>query len=246
MGKISVFLIANHQLQTGFHSALACHEDLEIQGEAGSMSVAIPMLCNFPPQSVIVCGLTPSIKWSQIYQLKLRYPSLPIVLVAEEEQEATLFKALEAGADAFITRTATSRELGDAIRQVFNGTSPITGAISSHPKIALLVLRRFLKETELVPGLSPLLAGLTAQERQVLLALAEGMSPTLEGEILRERLDLIRRKLVANRRVQETLSILSTKLVPSTIKVSRYASCVVLPPEIIWEVSSLWIFSSAL
>ncbi len=97
-------------------------------------------------------------------KLKARHPEIEFIMLTVYQDTESIFNSLAAGASGYVLKRAAGDELEEAIDQVLQGGSPMTGPI------ARLVVRAFLQPAEIeneTDKLSP-------REQQVLELLAEG------------------------------------------------------------------------
>ena len=97
---------------------------------------------------------------------RLRATAKPpqIVMLTTFDDSATVFESLKAGASGYLLKRSTPDDLLEAIRDVAAGGAPMTGAI------ARKVVQYFGQR-----GAAPEVEMLTAREREVLVALSEGL-----------------------------------------------------------------------
>ncbi len=94
-------------------------------------------------------------------RLRREVPGLEIMMLTVFEEEERIFAALRAGATGYLLKRTPPAELLQAVRELVDGGSPMTG------RIARRVVQAF-------QGPSPPEKELTAREREVLELLAEG------------------------------------------------------------------------
>ncbi|MDW7692355.1 response regulator transcription factor [Flammeovirgaceae bacterium SG7u.111] len=104
-----------------------------------------------------------------IKKIKKRYPEIHILVITVRENSQSVFDALCAGADGYITKNSDYGSLLDAINEVEGGGAPM----SSH--IARMVVQSFQRNTN-----SPL----TPRETEVLELLSKGKSYTVIADEL--------------------------------------------------------------
>lgn len=123
---------------------------------------------NLPGQSGIDC----------LRALKAQIPGMRVVMLTAYDDNEKLFQSLMAGADGYLLKRMASTRLLEALRDIVAGGAPIS------PQIARRMVEYFHKLSALEPSLppqaaaaSPVVAELTAREREVLDLLARGMTP---------------------------------------------------------------------
>ena len=95
---------------------------------------------------------------------KRYYPHVKIIMQTAFDDDDKVFAALQAGAEGYILKTATVKQISQSIDDVMNG-----GA-SMSPSIALKVARFFSQQTKMQDY------NLTPKESEVLKLLAQGLS----------------------------------------------------------------------
>jgi DNA-binding NarL/FixJ family response regulator len=93
-------------------------------------------------------------------ELRLDYPLLPIVVLSATHDRATVGAALAAGARGYVSKTASSEALIDAVRTVLGGGRGVTADIAPASAHA--------------SGVAPDGLGLTQRQSEVLQLLAQG------------------------------------------------------------------------
>jgi DNA-binding NarL/FixJ family response regulator len=138
-------------------------DDLITVGEAGSATEAISLIAHLQPD-VVSIGLSlpdrPGLDLAA--ELRDRFEGLGIVIFTGRGEDDVLFRALETGASAFVSKTATSPEILGAIRHAAVAAS----SFSSRGLAAALRRRQS----------APALPALSERERQVLTLLLAGLS----------------------------------------------------------------------
>jgi DNA-binding NarL/FixJ family response regulator len=102
-----------------------------------------------------------------------------VVVVTSFEEPATILQAICAGADGYVLKKATAKELVGHLRTVTSGGSPLTGEVA---RSVLDVVRRFGSSAPDVDGpgegiparTDPRRLGLTPREQEVLRSLSHG------------------------------------------------------------------------
>jgi DNA-binding NarL/FixJ family response regulator len=137
--------------------------DLVTVGEAGTATEAIGLIGALRPD-VVTIGLSlpdrPGFELAT--ELRDRFEGLGIVIFTGRGEDDVLFRALETGASAFVSKTATAPEILGAIRHAAVSAS----SFSSRGLAAALRRRRD----------APALPVLSERERQVLSLLLAGLS----------------------------------------------------------------------
>ncbi len=143
--------------------------------------------------------------------LKEARPAVQVVILTSFDDTDSIVASLAAGATGYVLKRASSVQILDAVREVHDGGSPMTGAIAR--KVV-----RLLAEAGAQPAAGPLavdratltgLEALTVRERGVLTALSEGqqykeVADTLgiSNNTVRKHIKAIYEKLQVNTRLE--------------------------------------------
>lgn len=137
--------------------------DLHTVGEAGTAAQAIGLIGALQPDVVTIGLSLPDRDGLELAaELRDRFEGLGIVIFTARGEDDVLFRALETGASAFVSKTASSPEILGAIRHAAVAAS----SFSSRGLAAALRRRQ----------LAPALPVLSERERQVLSLLLAGLS----------------------------------------------------------------------
>ncbi len=162
--RTRVLLVDDHDLiRKGLRHAFERDRSFEVVGEAGSAAEAIRQAGALNPD-VVIMDLQLADKSSGLEAtrtLRKSNPSMGIVVLTMYAGDDTLFGALEAGASAFVPKSAPADEVVAAARHAASAPSAFTA-----DGLADAMKRRLAPSG---PQLSP-------RESQVLRLLAEGMS----------------------------------------------------------------------
>lgn len=97
-------------------------------------------------------------------ELKARIPSLPIMMLTIFENDEQIFESLKAGASGYLLKKTQPAKLLEAIQDVHNGGSPMTGQIARRVVGAFQQMGTSHRETE----------NLSKREHEILSYLAKG------------------------------------------------------------------------
>ena len=174
---IRVLLVDDHAMvRRGMRDFLSLHDDLEIVGEAADGAAAIEGAATLRPDVVVMDLLMPGVDGiDATARIKAAHPDVEIVAITSFIEEARIVAALEAGASGFLLKDAEADELAAAIR------AAASGEVHLDPAVAGIVARRMRSR----PGSglggdadsgAGTIGSLTARERDVLGAVARGLS----------------------------------------------------------------------
>jgi DNA-binding NarL/FixJ family response regulator len=138
--------------------------------------------------------------------IREKYPRTHVIMCTVYEDDEKIFKALEAGASGYILKKTSSPELINAIKEVLNGASPMSG------EIARKVVQSFRKKSNNPANV------LSERELEILDLLSIGYSNKEIGEkifisphTVRNHLYKIYEKLHVNSRIEAMNKINSFK-----------------------------------
>lgn len=159
---ISIMLADDHELiREGLRRAFEREEDLEVVAEAASVAEAIAVGCKTSPDVAVVDLRLPDGNGLDIVRaLREHSASMGIVVLTMYAGDNQLFDALEAGASAFVPKSAPAEEIVAAARHAAASPQSFTSA-----DLADAMKRRMSPQG---PQLSP-------REKEVLQLLAEGL-----------------------------------------------------------------------
>ncbi len=103
-----------------------------------------------------------------VAELKMRHPKLHFVMMTVYEETEQIFNSLQAGATGYLLKRARPSEIVSAIRDVFQGGSPMS------PEIARKVVLFFHQRQASAKGIAAEMETLTKRETAILSELAKG------------------------------------------------------------------------
>lgn len=145
--------------------------DLVVVGEAGTADEASTQVYAAKPHVVTIeCSTEEGEGWTLAGRLREAYPSLGIVVLTADDSDQMLFRALNVGVSAFVSKQAPIPDVVAAIRHAAAAPQSFSAAGLAE------ALRRKQQTTERL-ALSP-------RERQILHLLRDGMSVPAVAEQL--------------------------------------------------------------
>ena len=154
------------ELQAQLVEILGMAPDIKCVGAFNSGEEAVKKIPEHYPDVVLMDIKLPGMSGIRcVAQLKRLNPALQIIMVTVYKDNESIFKALKAGADGYLLKSAPPSQLLEAVRDVNSGGAPI----SSH--IARKVVEHFhcvIADPQENEILSP-------REQQVLTLLASGL-----------------------------------------------------------------------
>ena len=138
---------------------------LRLAGDYPDAETALKEIPRRPPDVVLMDINLPGLNGVEcVRQLKATVPAVQFMMLTVYEDSDSLFNSLRAGASGYLLKRTASARLLEAIRDVYDGGSPMT------PQLARRVVQFFSKPPE---GTSPV-SRLSPGEREFLDQLAKG------------------------------------------------------------------------
>lgn len=164
--QIRVVVVDDHPLfRSGVVGSLQATGDIAVVGEAADCRGALRAVQETMPDLVLLDITMPGGGLTAAREISASSPSTRIVMLTVSEDEDDLLEALKVGAQGYVLKGVSARELTQVIRLV-NG-----GQVYVSPGLAWGVLREMSQPREV-----DTLADLSAREREVLERVGEGLS----------------------------------------------------------------------
>ncbi|MDQ2837197.1 MAG: response regulator transcription factor [Actinomycetota bacterium] len=161
-------------LRTGFRMILSTDSEIHVVGEAADGHAAIIETERLRPDVVLMDVRMPGLDGVEATRRILGDGSSSRILILTTfDLDDYAFTALAAGASGFLLKDVPATELIAAIHAISSGDAVVS------PRITRQLLDRYsdqLPTTHQAPSGDPLLARLTQREREVLMAIAAGLS----------------------------------------------------------------------
>ena len=168
MTKVRVFLVDDHPaVREGLQQLLELDGRISVVGEAESGEEALEQVDRSSVDVLLMDIWMPGMDGIEATrQLRARHPDLKIMIVSGFGDEY-LVEAIEAGANAYILKSATQSELMHAVFQTADGQGPIDPTLTP---------RLFDRMAELsTTALGPVLS---SRQQEILRLIADGMPST--------------------------------------------------------------------
>jgi two-component system, NarL family, response regulator DevR len=165
---ITVFLLDDHEIvRRGVRDLLEAEDGITVVGEASTQEQAVGRVHALDPDvAVLDVRLEEGNGIEACREIRSLHPRTACLILTSFSDDQALFEAIMAGAAGYVLKQIRANDLVDAVRRVAAGQNLLDPAITAR---VLERLRRGPDEDELI-------ARLSAQERQVLLLLAEGLT----------------------------------------------------------------------
>lgn len=173
----SVLLVDDQALlRMGFRLVLEGEPDLEVVGEAGDGRTAVEQVAALAPDVVLMDVRMPGMNGIEATErIVADHPGTRVLILTTFDLDEYAFAALRAGASGFLLKDAGPAELVAAIRSVASGDAVVS------PRVTRRMLEMFAGRlpdaaADAAGAEDPRIADLTAREREVLEAVAGGLS----------------------------------------------------------------------
>jgi DNA-binding NarL/FixJ family response regulator len=175
----SVLLVDDQELlRVGFRMVLDSQPDLHVVAEAGDGSAAVALVAEHQPDIVLMDVRMPEMDGVEATRRIVDSGSASrVIILTTFDLDEYAYAALRAGASGFLLKDAPPADLLSAIRAVASGDAVV--APSTTRRLLESVIHQ-LPAPPQGPTSDPRYAELTPREREVLMAVARGLS---NGEI---------------------------------------------------------------
>jgi len=152
-------------------------------------------------------------------KIKQRLPTIGVIVLTSNADDAQLFQALKAQAVAYLSKEINPDELIHIIRRVARGEHPINENLTARPKLAEQVLHQF-QELSWRSETEGFIAPLTPREMEILNYIAQGyLNKQIAAELdiseqtIKNHVTSILRKLNANARTEAVVVAIKQGLI---------------------------------
>ncbi|GAA1754149.1 response regulator [Agromyces humatus] len=207
-------------VRTGFRMVLEAEVDFEVVGEGGDGAAAIDLARSTAIDVMLMDVRMPGIDGIAATAAVTagEHPPHVIVLTTFDLDEYA-FAAIRSGASGFLLKDVRPQELVSAIRTVHAGDAALA------PRVTRRMIEMFADELPIADGAAPptpsLLDTLTPREREILVAIAEGLNNTdlaarfhVSESTVKTHVGRILQKLDARDRVHLVIIAYEHRLIP--------------------------------
>ncbi|WP_371366459.1 Oxygen regulatory protein NreC [Sporomusa rhizae] len=170
--KLKVLLADDHKLlRSGLKLLLQRNPNMQVVGEAADGEQAIQLFEQLQPDMLLLDLSMPQMDGIEcLKEIKSRDPEAKVIVLTMHEDESYIKRAMEAGASAYVPKSAADTDLFKAIEAVQAG-----GIYLSQQASSLLLHVLLNREQEAVDKKAPYVL-LSPREREVLRLVAHGYS----------------------------------------------------------------------
>lgn len=215
---ISVVLVEDDPPTRDFLAAsLAAGDDITLLAAAGTLAEARAALERARP-AVLVTDLNLPDGWGGdlIRDVRRRWPDVEIMVISVLGDEASVMKAVRAGASGYILKDARPIDLIESVRDLMAGRSPISASIARH-------IIRQAHAAPVAPATEPPPPILTPREMDILWGIAKGFTYNdiaerlgISRQTVPSHIKNIYRKLEVNSRSEAVFAAVEMKLIKLT------------------------------
>jgi RNA polymerase sigma factor (sigma-70 family) len=221
MNKIQVIIISQQVFfRQGIEHSLSKVRDITISATAEISDEVLSIIDKLPPDVALLDIDTPSDAGLKLVRkIKQHLPTIGVVVLTSNPDDAQLFQALKAQAVAYLGKEVTASELVNTIRGVSRGEHPINESLTTRPKLAEQVLQQF-QELSLRSEAESFISPLTPREMEILRYIAQGyLNKQIAAELdiseqtIKNHVTSILRKLNANARTEAVVVAIKQGLI---------------------------------
>jgi DNA-binding NarL/FixJ family response regulator len=209
--RIRILIVDDHALfRGGISNVLSKDREFDIVGEAADGRAALEMAGMVSPSIVLMDLSLPAPGGLETTQrIRREFPAIAVVVMAQDEDEESLFASIKAGAAAFVIKDISPEDLTHVVRRVSQGEFLINDKVFSKPAVASRVLKEFRELAVYGQEAQPIFAPLSPREVEILDNIAQGMTNkqvayalSISEQTVKNHMSSILRKLAVNDRTQ--------------------------------------------
>jgi NarL family two-component system response regulator LiaR len=166
--EIRILIADDHAVvREGLRALIDAEQGMTLVGEAADGVDAVQKSCALEPDVILLDLVMPQKGGIEaIREIKEQDPGARILVITSFAEDDKVFPAIKAGAQGYLLKDSSPRELVKAIRDIHQGQP------SMHPTIARKLMREIQRASELPPAEDPL----TEREVEVLSLVAQGLT----------------------------------------------------------------------
>jgi DNA-binding NarL/FixJ family response regulator len=123
--KLTVLLADDHALvRRGFRMMLEDDPEIEVVAEANDGDEAVRLVAKMHPKVVVMdCAMPGTTGMEATRKIREQWPDIAILMLSMHSEDTWVRRALEAGANGYILKSAVDLDLADAIKRVAAGNT---------------------------------------------------------------------------------------------------------------------------
>lgn len=170
---VRVMFVDDHpMLRAGLAVTIQAEDDMIVAAEAGSGEEAVDLYARHRPDVVLMDLRLPGMNGVEaIRAIRKADPHARVIVLTTYDGDEDIYRALEAGAKAYLLKDMLRKELVDSIRAVHRGQRYVSPAVAA--RLAERAPRQELSARE-IEILSLVVRGMSNKEMAAELGLAEG------------------------------------------------------------------------
>jgi DNA-binding NarL/FixJ family response regulator len=178
MDNIRVLLVEDHTIVRQGLRRLLEEKGVEVVGEAEDGRMGLEAVRNLEPDVVVMDISMPRLGGIEATRrIRKEFSGTKVIILTIHLDENYIFKALDAGANAYLVKETASEDLYEAIEAVMRGETYFS------PKIPPKVIKSYKKMVRSGKKVDEF-SRLTNREREILQLIAEGYTSKQIGEML--------------------------------------------------------------
>lgn len=164
---IRILLADDHEMvRIGVSAYLQAQPDMEVVAEAENGQQAVERSLEYRPDIILMDMVMPIMTGAEATaEIIKQWPEAKIMIVTSFLEDDKVYPALEAGAISYLLKTTNAKQIADAIRKTYSGTSVL------EPEVTNKMMQRMRSNQD-----RALHEELTEREQEVLLLMAKGMT----------------------------------------------------------------------
>jgi two-component system, NarL family, nitrate/nitrite response regulator NarL len=166
---IRVLIVDDHAIvREGIRHVLSSDPDFEVVGEAAGGELGVTLAESLEPDVVILDLSMPDLPGLEAARrIRALLPRTALLVLSIHDHQEYVLRSIEAGAQGYLRKDSSPRELRNAIRSVHEGSTFFSAPVARHVSVA--IGKRASEETPGTRGDT-----LTPRERSVLVEIADG------------------------------------------------------------------------
>ena len=175
-GPIALVIVDEHPLlRAGVRTLLESDTRVSVVAEADNVGDAVDMIRSTPTDVVLLdVDGTDAGTVDDMRRLRREVPDGALVVLARQENDEDVYRAVVGGADGHVGESAQPQELVDTIKEAADGAEPIQRTLAERPQVARRVLETYAELFQRAPSVNE--PDVSERELRILELAAEGMT----------------------------------------------------------------------